>query len=61
MFAEKVSANILKYVSVGQIFIIIIEILERIFQLVADRDKLGKCSFKHFYEHFRNLTYTILL
>ena len=38
-----------------------IETFERIFQSVAWKDKLGKCSFKYLDEHFRNLTYAIIL
>ena len=38
-----------------------VEIFERIFQSVAGKDKLGKCSFKYFDEQYINLTYAIIL
>ena len=37
------------------------EIFERTFQSVAGKDKLGKCSFKYFDEHFIHFIYGIIL
>ena len=61
MFTEIFSMNILKYVSVYEIYKIFIEIFGWTFHSVAGKDKLWKCSSKYYYKYFRNLTYSVIL
>ena len=61
MFNENISMNILKYVSVYEIYKIFIEIFGWTFQSVPGKDKLWKCSSKYFDQYLRNLTCAIIL